>query len=63
MIMYFKKSHLIYGIAQVEILWGLQNGGRERMRERGERVRDCVLLQKGFGVNHKFDRWVKFLTA
>ncbi len=33
------------------------------MRERGERVRDCVWLQKGFGVRHKFDSWVKFLTA
>jgi hypothetical protein len=25
------------------------------MRERGERVRDSVLLEKGFGVRHKFD--------
>ncbi len=26
---------------------------RERMREKGERVRDRVLLEKGCGVSHK----------
>jgi hypothetical protein len=24
------------------------------------RVRDCVLLRKGLGINHKFDSWSSF---
>jgi hypothetical protein len=37
-----------------------QSGGRERMREKDNRVRDNVLLRKGCGINHKFDRWANF---
>jgi hypothetical protein len=43
---------------QVNILRGKeQDKGRERMREKGERVRDRVWLEKGCGVSHKFDCW------
>ncbi len=37
-----------------------QSSGRERMRDKGERVRQGVLLQKGCGISHKFDRWSNF---
>ncbi len=39
----------------------LQNEQKERPREKGERVRDCVLQRKGFGVGQKFDHQSNFL--
>jgi hypothetical protein len=33
---------------------------RENEREKGERVKDCVLLEKGLGIAHKFDCWSNF---
>jgi hypothetical protein len=33
-------------------------GGRER--EKGERVREGVLLKRSFGIGHKFDCWSNF---
>jgi hypothetical protein len=42
------------------IVGKLQSRRRERTRGKGERVRDCVLLQKGFDASHKFDRWPNF---
>jgi hypothetical protein len=37
-----------------------REGEKERTRERRERVRDSVLLEKGFGVSHKIDDWSNF---
>jgi hypothetical protein len=43
---------------QVNILRGKeQDKGRERMREKGERGRDRVWLEKGCGVGYKLDGW------
>jgi hypothetical protein len=38
-----------------------REGEKERTRESREKVRDSVLLEKGFGVSHKFDDWSNFL--
>ncbi len=51
MIMYLKKSHLIYGIVQVEILretakW--RERENERTRERGENSERLCIAMKGF---------------
>ncbi len=51
----------IQNCAGKTIVEKLQNGEKERTREKGERERDCVLQRKGFGVRHKFDRWSNFL--
>ena len=52
------KSNLLYRLQQVETVAGHEwEGEKERMRERGERVRDSVWLGKGFGISHKFDHW------
>jgi hypothetical protein len=39
-----QKLHLLYVIAQVDTIAGkMQSRGRERTREKEERVRDCML--------------------
>ncbi len=53
-----RKSHLLYGQLQLQNLAGhKREGEKDRMREREERVRDDVWLEKGRGVGHKFDCW------
>jgi hypothetical protein len=55
------KSNLLYRLQQVETIAGHEREGeKERMRERGERVRDSVWLGKGFGIRHKFNSWSNF---
>ncbi len=50
------KSNLVYPLGKVETIAGQkQEGEKERARERGERVRDSVLLEKCFGVSQKAD--------
>jgi hypothetical protein len=57
-----KKSSLLYAMYQAETIAKQEREGeKERARERGERVRDSVLLKRGFGVTHKFYRWLNFL--
>jgi hypothetical protein len=57
-----KKSSLLYAMYQAETIAGQEREGeKERARERGERVKDSVLLKRGFGVTHKFNHWSKFL--
>ncbi len=52
----FEKLHHLCAFALVETIGEkLQSRGRERLKEKEERVRDCVLWRKGFGVGHKFD--------
>ncbi len=55
-----EKSHLLYGLIQVENIAGHkweEEKDRARERERGKRLRDSVWLRKGCFVSHKFDRW------
>jgi hypothetical protein len=54
MLMNMEKIHLLRDIGQVELLRGKQR--RREKEEKGESVRDIVLLEKGSCVCHKFDR-------
>ncbi len=61
MMMHSEKLRLLYEIVQVKTIVGkLRSEGKERMRDKGESVRDGVLQRQGFGVDHKFDRWLNF---
>jgi hypothetical protein len=53
--MFFVLNIVSANCASRTIAGKLQSGGREITREKGERMRECVLLRKGFGISHKFD--------
>ncbi len=50
-----EKSHLLYGLVQVENIAGKKQKGEKEKRE--ERVSDIVWLREGSGIFHKFDSW------
>ncbi len=53
------RNHIFYYVTlQVENIVGKkQKVGKERMRERGNRVRGSVRLRKGCSISHKLDHW------